>query len=423
MTIWKWLNQKRLQDYPRLVFIACCSVLLLNILFHDGWIGGLTKHLIGGDFITYYAAGKLYLNDIDHLYDIKVQDIAQRTLIAPTNPDSLSFYSYPPNAAVFHAAFTFLPLPLALILWWMLSVVFVVLTAKLIKRYIIPDGHPLQSLSTFQTTIVCLSSFAFIEGFETGQSHALTLILITAVLIATKREHWLLAGFFAALSTYKPQFVLGFLILWLVWRKYKAILSFVAFTLIGNGIVLLTKGIEPYLQFLKVSDHMIYIPYSDAGFPESIMATPFAFIATMLPFSLASTWNQIFVLLGITLVILFAVLVYITSKRHLADQNLILALSILLPLLAFPYALLHDLLILIPVLFLLAAQQEYLTDIKSLAVGVYAAMLFLPLLGYVANIALAALIPIAVFIVCVPQIVRLLKTQNPKTKTPIPGGL
>ncbi len=95
MMIWTWLNPKRLRDYPRLVLITCSAVLLLNFLLRHGWIGGLTNYLLWGDFIIYYAAGQLYINDISHLYDYKTQETVQLSLIGSSKPIGLSFYSYP----------------------------------------------------------------------------------------------------------------------------------------------------------------------------------------------------------------------------------------------------------------------------------------------------------------------------------------
>ena len=410
MMKWSWLNPKRLRDYPRLVLITCSAVLLLNFLLRHGWIGGLTNYLLWGDFIIYYAAGQLYINDIPHLYDYKTQETVQLSLIGSSKPIGLSFYSYPPNAAFLHSTFTYIPLPVAIALWCLLSITCVILAAWLMKRYLILDWMIDKGISTLQLSILIMSSFAFIEGFEKGQSQSLTLILIVAILITTQREKWLLSGFLAALSIFKPQFVIGFLILWIIWGKYKAILSFIFFSSIWNGIVLITKGIGPYLAFLDFSNQMIYLPYSTAGFPNSIMATPFTLIATVIPMNYAPVWNKLFIIIAIILVILFAALVFLTRKKPMANQNIILAMALLLPLIAFPYALLHDLLILAPVLVLLAAPQEQGNKIKYLTVGVYIGMLVLPLLGFVFNIALTAFIPIILYIYCVQQSIRLLRT-------------
>ncbi len=400
MTIWTWLNPKRLNIYPRLVLIACILVLLLNLLLQTGWIGGLTNYLLWGDFIDYYAAGKLYINDIGHLYDIHIQEITQLNLIGSEKPIGLSFYNYPPNAALFHSIFSYLSLPLAVLLWCLLAIFCVVFAARLMKQYLIPESLIDGGLSTFQLSILIMSSFAFIEGFEKGQCHSLTLLLIIAVLITTKQEKWVLSGLFAALSIFKPQFIIGFVILWIIQGKYKAILSFLFFSSIWIGIVLITKGIGPFLEFLRLSNQTIYLPYTTSGFPNSIMATPFMLIASVIPINYAPIWNRLFLVIAVIGVLYFTVLTYKARRSPIENQSIILAMALLLPLIVFPYALLHDLLILAPVLVLLIVPHHQNTGLKFVVVGVYAGMLILPLLGFISNAALIALIPIAVFIYC-----------------------
>ena len=89
------INSKRLRDYPRLFFIASWSVLIVNLLLHRGWIGGLTGIMIGGDFISNYSSGSLYLTDINLLYDPTAQLARQTSLIEPSQSSGFApFISY-----------------------------------------------------------------------------------------------------------------------------------------------------------------------------------------------------------------------------------------------------------------------------------------------------------------------------------------
>src|SRR4030043_590387 len=270
MTIWKWINNKRLRDYPRLILIGSCSVLLVNLLLHHGWIGGLTGILMWGDFLVYYAAGIIYKTNIAQLYNPAVQEFTQVNLIAPTIPPGVTLYSYPPNAALFHSILSYISLPVSLIIWCLISIYCVVLAAKLMRRHLIPEWLAQKGLSSFQLSIIIFSSFAFIEGFAAGQMHSITLLLMVGVLVATMKEKWFLAGLLAAGLTYKPQFVIGFLIVWLVWKKFYAILTFILFSLIWHGTVLITKGLNPYLDYINFVGNMVYLPYIKEGFPISI---------------------------------------------------------------------------------------------------------------------------------------------------------
>jgi hypothetical protein len=409
MNIWNWLNKKRLRDYPRLILIASTGVILLNIILSNGWIGGLTGLLMWGDFIDYYSAGILYKTNIAQLYNPIIQETSERSLIAPSNPPGVSFYSYPPHSAQLNTIFSLVSLPISLMLWCIISIVCVILAAVLMNKFITPEWLVKAGLSPFQLAILIFSSFAFIEGFATGQMHTFILLLVIALLYATMKEKWFLAGVLAALLAYKPQLVIGFVVLWFVWKKFYAILVFILFTLIWQGSVLITKGINPYIEFLGFIKNISYLPYVKEGFPLGIQSTPFTLVASMLPISFASIWNRAFLGIAIVILVLFGLLAYKVRRLPMAKQNIILSMTVLLPLIISPYAILHDLLLLFPAMILLTIDHEGDKQLLLIAIAVYLSMLFLPLLSTPIKIALTGIIPIAVFIYCSQQSVKLLR--------------
>jgi hypothetical protein len=131
-----------------------------------------------GDFIDYYSAGLLYKTNIAQLYNPTIQESSQRSLIAPSIPPGVSFYSYPPNSAQLNTLFSYVSLPISLILWCFISVYCVILTVKLMHRFLIPEWLAQAGLTTFQLSIIIFSSFAFTEGFATGQMHSFILLLV-----------------------------------------------------------------------------------------------------------------------------------------------------------------------------------------------------------------------------------------------------
>jgi hypothetical protein len=404
-----WLNSKRLRDYPRLILISYSIVLFLNIVLSNGWIGGIFGLLMWGDYIDYYAAGIIYKDNISQLYNPAVQESTQRALLYPTNPPGVTFYSYPPNAAQAHSLLSYIPLPTSVILWCITSVICIIFAAMLMKKYLLPDRLTGSGLSTLQLSIIVLSSFAFVEGFATGQMHSITLLLMVGVLIATIKEKWFLAGLLAAGLTYKPQFVVGFLLLWLIWKKYYAILVFILFTAIWNGIVLVTKGIGPYLAFLDFTKNMVYLPYVDEGFPTAILSTPYSLIASILPIQFSSLWSQLYLVITVMLIIGFGWLAYKLRSLPVNHQNIALSMAMLLPLLISPYVLLHDLLIIMPIFILLAVRPDQDRKALNFAIIVYLAMLIIPPVGIPLNIALAGLIPVIVLIYWGQQSLQLLR--------------
>jgi hypothetical protein len=193
-----------------------------------------------------------------------------------------------------------------------------------------------------------------------------------------------------------------------VWKKYYAILTFILFSLIWNGIVLITKGLNPYLEYLNFIKNMVYLPYVKEGFPTSILATPYSLISSIITFKYSSLWNFIYYVFIFFLVVIFAFLAYKVRKIPISNRNLILSMALLLPLLITPYALLHDLLLLFPVFILLSIDHEGDKRLLLLAICVYIAMLILPMLGSNIKIALSGLIPTAVLIYWVQRSLRLL---------------
>jgi hypothetical protein len=73
-------------------------------------------------------------------------------------------------------------------------------------------------------------------------------------------------------------------------------------------------------------------------------------------------------------------------------------MAMILPLLITPYALMHDLLLLAPILLLLAYDPSQDVRLLYVAIVVYIAMLLLPALGIPLKVALTGLIPAFVFI-------------------------
>jgi hypothetical protein len=420
MMIWNFLNSKRLRDYPRLILIASSSVILLNVLLKHGWIGGLTGILLWGDYICYYAAAVLYRINIAQLYDSTIQQNMQFSLISPTIPPGTTLYTYPPNAALFHSILSYIPLTFSLILWCGISIICVIVAAKLMHRFFVGENLSKNGLSSLQLSVIIFSSFAFIEGFNAGQMHSITLLLMVAIVIATMKEKWFLAGLLAAGLTFKPQFVIGFLIIWFIWKKYYAILVFILFTLIWNGIVLITKGITPYLDFIVYLKYMVYLPYIKEGIPHSILSTPYTFIASFLPFKYASLWNTIYYGIIVVLVALFAFLAFKLRKLPTSKQSILISLALLFPLIITPYALLHDLLVLFPIMILLAIDHETDRRLLLAAVTIYIAMLILPLVSYVTKTALLGLIPAILFIYIVQQAFKLIKSNPIITDSEMP---
>ena len=397
-----WINQKRLRDYPRLMLIATWLILALNILFRNGWQGGLGQ-IIGGDFIVLYSAGLLYRENPSSIYDYDQQALSQQTLVSPTVLPGLNPYISPPYVASAYSLLTPLPLPWAFLLWTAAMIAFAFISVKLLMG-LLPAEIKAKGVSTSYLMILVLSFFPFIESLQAGQNSGLTLLLTTCVLYFYFKERYFLAGISAGLMIYKPQYVLGFLILWLVWKNIKSLAGFTLVALVWIGSFYLANGIELFIAYQNLTQTLVLLPYFE-GFPAYILVTLYGLLSTILPQS-AQPYTY-----GLTQVVLLggllALAYYAFRIRHkpVIERIPAITLAILLPLLATPYVLLHDLVILIPVFVVLARYNPH-RELLLTVIVIYFGAFFLTLLSALSHIALNALSVIGLVIMIIWWLAR-----------------
>ncbi len=389
----KFLNARRLRDYPRLMLLTTLGMLAINLLLHQGWIGAFGQ-VIGGDFVMFYSTGLLYRSDPAGIYDYEAQYYLQQGLVEPTPLNGLNPYMNPPYMAMLFSLLTYLPLPWSLLVWTCLSILFTGASVRLIAP-LIPERLRLAGLSNKQYLILLLSFFPFIEGLFAGQNHALTLLLITAVLVCAHKERWFLAGSLAGALIYKPQLVLGLLIVWVIWKNIKALLGFGIVVIVWAGSYALLHGITPFLEYLQVSQFFMSLPYME-GFPGYIIITLYGLLTSIFPASSAQYLqliSQIIFVLAAGLVAWFA---WRYRKSSPSMKMPVLALSLLLPLAFSPYVQLHDLLFVAPI-FIIWAGYDSSRRVFNAAVLTYAGAFFLTFLAAISGIAWISLLTIILF--------------------------
>jgi hypothetical protein len=381
------INAKRLRDYPRLMFITTWTILAFNLIFRQGWLGAL-KQIIGSDFVTLYGAGLAFRTDLAHLYDFASQGAIQQGLIHPTPLPGVNPFISPPYVAAAYSLFTYLPLPLAFILWTMLSMLFTMGAVRLLMP-ILPESIK-SKLSYWQLIIIVLSFFPFIEGLQVGQNHALTLLLVTCVLIFTLSERWYLAGSMAGLMIYKPQLVLGFLLIWIVWRKYKALAAFATVTLLWAGAFYIIGGMAPYMAYISMSRDLVLLPYIP-GFPGYLLLTFYGLLTTLFPIEALPIIRPVTTVLSGIFAIGLVWIAFRLRNKPILDRTPVLVLAILFPLGATPYALLHDMVILIPG-FVLWARYASSRCLLYTVIAIYLGGFFLPLFAALTKVALMSIL-------------------------------
>jgi hypothetical protein len=201
---------------------------------------------------------------------------------------------------------------------------------------------------------------------------------------------------------YKPQFVLGFLLLWVIWRQFKALIAFSVISLLWVGSFILLHGLESTENYLATSQSLILLPYLE-GFPGYLLITVYGFLATLhsllpdqwfQPTSLHATQQAIytfsqglFLVMGVAL----AWLAFRLRYQSIQARTPALLLALLWPLVTTPYALLHDMLILIPA-FVLWARYAPSRGLLYTVILVYLGAFFLTLVAALTKVALMALL-------------------------------
>jgi hypothetical protein len=388
------LNPKRLRDYPRLMLFSTWVVLGLNLLFHQGWIGAFGQ-VIGGDFIMFYSTGIIYRSDPGLIFNYDTQINTQQGLVLPSVLPGYNPYMNPPYVAPFYSLLTFISLHWAILLWTVLAILSVFLTAFYLLK-LIPGRQKTSGLSYLQLVIIILSFFPFLEGLQSGQNHWVTLLLVTGIIFSMFKEKSYQAGILAGLLIYKPQFVLGFVIIWLVWRNFKSLLAFSLVALSWIGCFTLINGFGLFQTYIQQSQVFMDLPYI-AGFPNYLLVTFYGFLTSFFPQDSQAIITIITQSLFIISSIGLAWLAFNLRKFGMIGRIPAIVAALILPLLATPYALLHDMVILIPayVLWIIYNNSQKFVRISFLT---YLGAFFLTFIGALTKIAWVSLLTLGLFI-------------------------
>jgi hypothetical protein len=387
------INPRRLRDYPRLMLIATWLILGVNLLLHQGWIGAFGQ-VIGGDFIMFYSTGLIHISAPQAIYDYDTQTHTQQALVVPSILPGYNPYMNPPFVAPVYSLLTFLSLNWALAVWTILAVLSVLLAVYwLYKLYALNQQTP--ALPYGQLIIIVLSFFPFVEGLEAGQNHWLTLLLVTGVIYAMFKDKWFLAGAFAGLLIYKPQFVLGFVIIWLLWKKLKTLLTFGAIAIGWAGLYALIYGLKPFTTYVQLSQAFMDLPYIP-GFPNYLLVTFYGFLTSIFPQSVQPVLSAVSQALLVLYSAGLAWLAYRYRKSGMPDKIPVIVAAILLPLVATPYALLHDMVILIPAFVLWSIYSKSRLTLYA-SIIIYLGAFILTFVGALTKFAWVSILIIGLF--------------------------
>lgn len=322
----------------------------------------------------------------------------------------VNFFPYPPYVAFFFGLFSFLPYSLAFVIWTVLSILCFATTAALIVRYLSPVLLKQWGVTALYLVTIVFSFYPTIFGLQNGQNHAWSLFLVTstAIFSLVKSETW--AGVMAGLLLFKPQLLLGWLLLWFVLGRKRTLFIFALTGTLILSTSILHKGIAPYIAWVEFFQNDIKA--FTWGSPWEVSFT--AFFSRIAKFYSNS---NLIVPLTVFLSFVGVILTMALMIRRKVDNHLyyLHALAILAPFLVIPHLLYYDLVLLIPffVIWSNALQSRLMLYVIIIT---YIAGIILPILCEVVDFPLMGAIPLFLVIEMITTgIMR--STESLKTKS------
>jgi Glycosyltransferase family 87 len=187
------------------------------------------------DFVLYYSGAKIVSDgNGSQLYDLRVQRDYQRKFGARDKERDLPFNHLPYEllALLIPAKFSF---PVAHALWAAINIFLLAVMLARLFPFLEAQHRPLFAMMLF-------AYFPTITALKMGQDSVITALLLVETFVSLKRTRYAIAGGLLALGLYKPQFVLPIVGIFLLHRRWSAILGFLSAGLLLGAISLAMVG-------------------------------------------------------------------------------------------------------------------------------------------------------------------------------------
>jgi hypothetical protein len=404
-TVNRLLNPKRLR-YPWFIGGALWAAWILSMLLGKGNTD-LNGHLVGTDFAAFYTAGKIVLlGQSAELYSLELaHEIQQALYPAP----SLNFNPYlnPPHYALWMVPFALIPYPWAPLVWILLGMACLWLSLKWLGA-----RQPTQAFFWAVTWLPVFYAASF------GQNSFFSLGIFSLTYFLWRRKRYLAAGLVLSLLCYKPQFLIGVGLLWLLdWRKsWKSLLGLGLGGLahIGLNLWLLPEASIAYITYAqKINLNLMSVE----GFPMWNATSTQAFWLALLP-GLKGAAQVLYLACALTGTIFFVLF----WKKMERNPGILYSAAIAWLVLCIPYLMIYDwTILLIPSVLLLDAAPGLRPQWRA----IFAILWLVTFLSSVLTFAMLSFLPLAIQ-VSVPALwiataaaYRLLTKQS-STRLPVP---
>lgn len=329
---------------------------------------------VGGDFVCFYLAGKVFKQAPDLLYDYNNQFAMQQQFFASSNVE-IGFlpFIYPPLMAAAVSLLSGINFFNAFLIWLTFSVLVYIFAVLTICRDL--------SFSRSQSALAALIALSFppffIDCLAGGQTSFLGVLVFALAFHFFLQNRMFFMGLSLGLSYYKPPLFLVFILFLLLDRNWRAIAGFGVSAAVFTAASLLTIGSEEFLAYCNLALNYRHGAEMYPGFIHT--PTKGAGILSTLLMILPNNNLSIGLFILIASLLLFFIWSYSRKTFYSQDpveQKLSFALRLSASVLASSWLMLYDYSLLVPAIIIGASCLNKLPKQAGILVLVSSAGLF-----------------------------------------------
>ena len=278
---------------------------------------------IGGDYIAFYTAGRLLVSG--QLYDHATVSAFQSQLLGGQIPGFYDAYRNPPFYAVLFVPLSGLPLVPSFAIWTVLSLGLLALAVFLVARR-----------RWLDVMILSLAFGPVYFGLIDGENATVSLLLYVLIYRSLNSSR---AGLWAALGLFKPQLFFVWPIVFVVSRRWRALVLYGAVSLMLLVVSLAAVGVDGLQAWLRI---LLDMEQGNATRNAWRMHSLKAFFDLLLPSLPVAAW----LLYAASSAVLLAAVALVWSRRP-TDVALPFAFTTLVAVLVDPHLVDYDLSVLL----------------------------------------------------------------------------
>ncbi|HJL05773.1 MAG TPA: glycosyltransferase family 87 protein [Polyangiaceae bacterium LLY-WYZ-15_(1-7)] len=222
---------------------------------------GLYDHTgtaLGADFVAFYAGGTMVRRgEASELYDVYEEIELQYAIVGEDPEGGGAFFLNPPPYALLMVPIAALPYVPAVALWWVLGLALLVASTLHVVRAVNPDAA-----APIRPRHALLFALGFVPtqiAFAIGQNTFLSLALSAFAFVALRSGREVLGGALVGAMILKPQLALGFALVLVVKRRWKAVTAaaVVTLSLIGLSVALIPEAWPGFLASVRGTAQLV----------------------------------------------------------------------------------------------------------------------------------------------------------------------